>query len=55
MPVLAKKFLAWGGVGFLIFYIAFRPDGAAQTFKTIGGGLMVVAQGFGDFLTGVMS
>ena len=39
----------------MIYFIAYRPDGAAQIFKAIGGGLMVIFQGFGDFLTGLMS
>ena len=55
MPVLAKKVLTWGFVGFLIFFIAFRPDGAAQTYKAIGSVLMAIFQGCGDFLTRLMS
>jgi hypothetical protein len=55
MPVVIKKFFAWGSLAFLIFFIAFRPDGAAQMFKTIGGVLMAIAQGIGDFLTSLMT
>ncbi|MFU8875224.1 hypothetical protein [Micromonospora sp. SL4-19] len=55
MPVLLKKLLTWGFVGFLIFYMAFRPNGAAQLCKSIGAALMMIAQGLGDFLTGLMS
>lgn len=55
MPVLLKKILTWGFVGFLVFFMAFRPDGAAQMFKGIGGGLMSVFQGLGDFMTGLMT
>ncbi|MEV4755911.1 hypothetical protein AB0J86_12465 [Micromonospora sp. NPDC049559] len=55
MPVLLKKILAWGFFAFLIFFIAFRPDGAAQTFKSIGAVLMAIFQGFGDFLTSLMT
>jgi hypothetical protein len=55
MPALAKKILTWGAVAFLIFFIAFRPDGAAQTFRSIGAGLMAIAQGCGDFLTSLMA
>lgn len=53
MPVFVKKVLAWGSVGFLIFFVAFRPDGAADMARSLGGGLMAIFQGFGDFLTGV--
>lgn len=55
MPVVIKKILAWGFLAFLIYFMAFRPDGAAQLFKGIGGALMAIAQGLGDFLTGLMS
>ncbi len=40
MPELIKKVLTWGFLAFVIFFIAYRPDGAAQIFKAIGGGLM---------------
>ncbi|GAB3979831.1 MULTISPECIES: hypothetical protein [Plantactinospora] len=55
MPVLAKKVLTWLFVGFLIFFIAFRPDGAAELVETIGAVLMAIAQGIGDFLTRLMA
>ncbi|MBY8873061.1 hypothetical protein K7640_14590 [Micromonospora sp. PLK6-60] len=55
MPVLVKKVLLWGFVAFLIYFMAFRPDGAAQLFRGIGAALMAIAQGLGDFLTGLMS
>lgn len=55
MPVFVKKVLTWGSVAFLIYFMAFRPDGAAQLFKAIGGALMMMAQGLGDFLTTLMS
>ncbi|WP_197087936.1 hypothetical protein [Micromonospora sp. HK10] len=50
-----KKILSWGFVAFLIYFMAFRPDGAAQLFKGIGAALVAIFQGFGDFLTGLMS
>ncbi|MBM0239960.1 hypothetical protein JNW88_27750 [Micromonospora sp. ATA32] len=55
MPVFVKKLLAWGSVAFLIYFMAFRPDGAAQMFKAVGAGLMAMAQGMGDFLTSLMT
>ncbi|GHJ50403.1 hypothetical protein Cs7R123_77450 [Catellatospora sp. TT07R-123] len=44
-----KKILTWGGIAFLIFFVAFRPDSAANVVKTLGGTVMDIAQGFGDF------
>ncbi|MFE9693060.1 hypothetical protein [Micromonospora sp. NPDC005806] len=55
MPVVIKKILAWGFLAFLIYFMAFRPDGAAQMFKGLGAGLMAIFQGLGDFMTGVMT
>ncbi|MEH0939207.1 hypothetical protein [Micromonospora psammae] len=55
MPVLVKKLLLWLGAFFLIYFMAFRPDGAAEMFKAIGAGLMALAQGLGDFLTSLMT
>ncbi|MFC7549029.1 hypothetical protein [Plantactinospora sp. GCM10030261] len=55
MPITVKKIFAWLFLGFVIFFMAFRPDGAAQTVKAIGGGLMAIAQGLGDFLTSLMT
>lgn len=55
MPELFKKILAWGFLGFLIYFMAFRPDGAANLFKAIGAVLMAIAQGLGDFLTRLMT
>lgn len=51
MPRMLKKALAWGGIAFLIFFIAFRPASAAEVFKSIGAGMMDIATGFGDFFT----
>lgn len=55
MPVFVKKLLLWGSVAFLIYFMAFRPQGAAQLFKAIGAALMAIAAGLGDFLTSLFS
>ncbi|WP_213454897.1 hypothetical protein [Rhizomonospora bruguierae] len=52
---MIKKIMTWGGIAFLIFFIAFRPDSAASVFKSIGGGIMDIAQGFGDFFTSLVA
>ena len=48
---MVKKILTWGGIAFLIFFIAFRPGESADVFKSLGGGILDVAEGFGDFFT----
>lgn len=55
MPELVKKILTWAFVAFLIFFMAFRPDAAADMFRSIGVALMAIFQGFGDFFTGMVS
>jgi hypothetical protein len=51
---MAKKVFTWGGVLFLIIFIAFRPASAAEVFRSIGNGIMDIATGFGDFFTNLM-
>ncbi|MEV6924483.1 hypothetical protein AB0M46_08235 [Dactylosporangium sp. NPDC051485] len=46
---MVKKILRWGGLAFLVFFIAFRPHSAANVVTTIGGSLLDIANGFGDF------
>jgi len=46
---MVKKILTWGSIAFLIFFIAYRPESAANVFKSIGGGLMDIVNGVGDF------
>lgn len=55
MPPFAKKLLTWGFIAFMIFFIAFRPDSAAQLFRSVGAGLMAIAHGFSDFFTGLVA
>ncbi|GIF64870.1 hypothetical protein Ais01nite_29050 [Asanoa ishikariensis] len=52
---MLKKILTWGGIAFLVFFIAFRPNESADVFKNIGGGIMDVAEGFGDFFTSLVA
>jgi hypothetical protein len=47
---MVKKVLTWLFVAFLIFFMAFRPNGAANVVRDIGGVLGRVANGLGDFL-----
>jgi hypothetical protein len=52
---MVKKVLTWGGLAFLLFFIAFRPAEAADVFKSVGGGIMDVAQGLGDFFSSLVA
>jgi hypothetical protein len=48
---MVKKLFIWGGVVFLILFIAYNPAAAAEVFRALGRGLVDMAQGFGDFFS----
>lgn len=50
-----KKYVTWIVVAFLIFFVAFRPSAAADLVKSIGSVLVDMANGVGDFFTGLTS
>jgi hypothetical protein len=52
---MVKKVLVWGGLAFILFYIAFAPGTAAGVFKALGGGIMDIAQGLGDFFKSLVA
>jgi len=52
---MVKKILTWGAIAFLIFFVAYRPQSAADVFKSIGSGIMDIATGFGDFFTSLVT
>jgi hypothetical protein len=52
---MIKKILTWGGLAFLIFFIAYRPTNAADVFKSIGTTLQDIATGFGDFFSNLVA
>jgi hypothetical protein len=52
---MIKKVLTWGGIAFLIFFIAYRPSSAADVFSSIGTTVADIATGFGDFFTDLIA
>lgn len=52
---MIKKVLTWGLVAFLIFFVAYRPTNAADVFRSLGGGVVDIAQGFGDFFSSLVA
>ncbi len=46
---MVKKVLLWGGLFFLLFFIAYRPGEARDLLYGVGGGFMDVARGLGEF------
>src|SRR3954454_4998991 len=51
MAAMIKKGLTWLGIAFLIFFIAFNPNSAADVFSSLGGAIADIARGFGQFCT----
>jgi hypothetical protein len=54
-PEMLKKVLTWGGVAFLVFFIAYRPTSAAGVVKSLGSGLVAIATGIGDFFSSLVA
>ena len=52
---MLKKVLTWGGLAFLIFFVATKPTNAANVVKSIGGGLKDLAVSFGDFFSSLVT
>ncbi|HKT05392.1 MAG TPA: hypothetical protein VJT31_38230 [Rugosimonospora sp.] len=52
---MIKKILTWLFGAFVLFFLAFRPTGAATVVRDIGGVLSRVATGLGDFLSSLVS
>jgi hypothetical protein len=55
MAEVVKKVLTWGLVAFLVFFIAYRPENAAAVFRSLGGGLVDIATGIGDFFSSLIA
>ena len=53
---MVKKVLTWGGIAFLIFFIAFRPDSSRRRLQVAGRRASWISpQGFGDFFTNLVA
>ena len=51
---MVKKIMLWAGVMFVIFFIAVRPESAAETLRPIGDGIGTVVSGLKEFLTSLV-
>ncbi|WP_285667490.1 hypothetical protein [Actinorhabdospora filicis] len=52
---MLKKILTWGGLAFLVFFVAYRPKEASNVVGNIGGGIMDAVRGLGDFVSNLLS
>lgn len=55
MDLMVKKILTWASVAFLIFFVAYRPQSAADVVRSLGRGLMDIGSGFGDFFSSLVA
>lgn len=46
---MTKKVLAWGCLGFLVFFVAFKPSAAGELVSTLGNVFVDIFRGVGDF------
>lgn len=53
--IVVKKALTWLSIAFVIFFVVSRPDAAAAVVKGIGGGLIMMGNGFGNFFSSLVS
>lgn len=50
-----KKTLTWGGIAFLVFFVAFRPESAGNVVMTIAGSIGDIGSGFATFISNLVS
>lgn len=52
---MVKKIFVWGGIAFLVMFIAYNPENAADVVRALGQGMVNMAQGFGDFVSNLVA
>lgn len=52
---MLKKVLTWGGIAFVIFFIAFRPNEAMGVVKALGNTLIDIGDNVGKFFNSLVS
>lgn len=46
---MVKRILTFGGIAFLLFFIAYRPDSAGEVFLAIGNTIGDIGKGLGEW------
>ncbi len=46
---MLRKVLIWGGIAFVVFFVAFRPGAATDLIRTLSATVGEIFQGVGDF------
>lgn len=50
-----KKILMWGGLAFLVFFVAFRPIEASDAVGSLAGGILDAANGIATFFANLVN
>jgi hypothetical protein len=51
---MLKKVLIWGGIAFVVFFIAFRPGAAGDVVHTLGSVAVDIFAGVGRFFSSLV-
>jgi len=46
---MLKKVVIWGGIAFVVFFVAFRPGAAGDVVRTLGSVAVDILTGIGGF------
>lgn len=46
---MLKKVIIWGGIAFIVFFVAFRPGAAGEVIATLGDVAASIFRGIGEF------
>lgn len=52
---MLKKIVTWGGIAFVVFFVAFRPSAARDVVETLGATAVDIFTGVGDFFGWLVS
>lgn len=52
---MLKKVLVWGGIAFIVFFVAFRPGAAFDVVRMLGDTAATIFQGVGEFFNGLVN
>ena len=52
---MLKKCLVWGGIAFLIFFVAFKPGASAEVVHTLGNTAVDILANMGEFFSSLVS
>lgn len=51
---LLKKWIVWGMIAFLVFFVAFRPSAAGEAVRFLGNTAVDIFQGVGNFFGSIV-